>query len=447
MATLPLSISHGQGRSFVGRGGELINAFAQQAPAESGQQVMLLCAPGTALFATLNSAETVSAIIEAFGGLVCFTDASVYTVTTDGTVTRIGDGVAGRMSVATNGTVVCAVNGVTGLVVTSSTVTEITDPDFNPADNVVFMGGFFVFNETGSGRYFISDLYGTNFDALDFATAESQPDNLIGIVALNRELWLMGANTVEVHALTGASFPFEALAGVSIDHGCASPHVALKVDQSVVWLSEKGIVFQSSGYGALRISTHEIEEDLAAIKASWGSAYAWEYIEDGHQFYGLTVGDRTFVFDFATRLWHTRETLALTYHFAECMVEAFGKVYVGDADGRVRIMSRDYFQDLEGDIAMTVGSGQIAFDDEFFTTSKVQIETEVGQGAEARLEYSDTDGMTYSSFLRGSLGELGEIGRVVEWRRLGRSRRKRFRFSLYGNVRKRISARARIMVA
>lgn len=446
---VPFVLSHGKGRSFVGGGGELVNAYAQAAPTGTKEAAWLIGCPGTALFAQLLfDNEKIAAIQPAFGDkAVVVTDLSTYVLSADGTYTRLGAGLSGKVSTASNGVTVAAVNGTTGLWITASSVTVIADADFEPADTVAFLAGFFVFTQSGTGRYFITELYGIGIDGLDFATAESAPDNLVAVVALRRELWLLGTETVEVHSLTGGSFPFGALTGVSITFGCVAPFSAIAVDQSVCWFAPNGIVYQSQGYGPLRISTHEIEEELTEIRDAWGDAFAWTYVEDGHQFYMLTVGGRTYGFDFATRLWHRRDTGGTGRHAANCAATVWNKVLVGDDRGRVLHLAKDYLDDAG--VPMTVTMGSLPFRREgYFSVPSFEVDAEVGNGGVATLETSEDDGHTWSDRLEADMGAVGDYLRSLHWDQLGMFHKDfRARVRVSGNFRKRVAAAAEVRVA
>jgi len=57
-----------------------------------------------------------------------------------------------------------------------------------------------------SGQFFISGSYDvTAWDALDYATAEGDPDYLQAIISENRELWLLGKTSYEVWYNSGDS--------------------------------------------------------------------------------------------------------------------------------------------------------------------------------------------------------------------------------------------------
>lgn len=442
MPRLQFCVEHGRGRNLSGSGGELINMLAEKAPTGAKSTVNLTATPGTALFTQLGVTEPVTAVVKAWGRLVAITETAVYIIAPDGTWQNVGAGMPGRVSAATNGTVVVAVNGTSGIVITQTGVSTISDPDFHPASTVQFIGGYFVFERRTTGEYFISDLYSTDFDALDFQTAESAPDDLLAVVAVRREIWLLGTDTVEVHSLTGASFPFTPITGVAINYGCGAKFSAIAVGSDVVWLSDHGVVMQSVGYQARRISTHEIEEEIEELAASWDDAFAWTYIERGHQFYVLTIGTKTFAFDFATQLWHRRSTISTTAHLALSAERAFNKTLVGDSNGRILHLSKDYYQDAGEDIVAVIGSIPFHADNQQFGIASLTFDGEVGYGGRATLEHSADDGKSWSSRIEASMGAIGQHDFRPTWRQLGTAFQKRMRLRLYGDVPKRISSTA-----
>lgn len=440
-------MSHGLGRSAVGRGSELINGFAQKAAQGAKERAYILGAPGTELFTLLDATEKVAALIPAFDKLIAVTDKSTYLVDSDGTSTRLGDGLYGQVDIAYNGTVCVAVNGYVGIEISETAVTQITSANFYGADRVWFIDGYFVFNRKDTGQYFISGLYNTEFDGLDFATAESSPDNIVSIVAIRREVWLLGRDNVEVHYNSGASFPFARMQGVSINYGCASPMCATAAGNSVLWLSDQGIVFQSSGYSEIKISTHEIDEEIAALSDDWSTAYATTYIEDGHEFYLLTIGLHTFCYDLATQMWHKRSNFTYGRHIANCMAHVFNKNIVGDDEGRLLTMSRDLYQDVDDPLIMVMGSITYSDNNEFRTVDSFEVDGDVGAGGESTLEYSRDDGKTWSDRKEASIGAVGHYSARLKWRRLGRARSKRFRLRVYGNHSRRFSTTALLEVS
>jgi len=74
----------------------------------------------------------------------------------------------------------------------------------------------------------------TSFDALDFATAEANPDDLNGMKVDHRQIILTGPKSVQIFENTGATgFPFEAAINGYIEQGCLNGRTLQKLDNSV----------------------------------------------------------------------------------------------------------------------------------------------------------------------------------------------------------------------
>ena len=200
--------------------------------------IALFGTPGTRKVLTLPT-YPVRGLINAGGTLYAVGGNHVYTIDTDYNATSIGTigTSSGPVSLAYNGTQVMLVDGSAGYICTT-TVTQITSGGFIATPKqVAFQDGYFIV--IGSGQHFnISALYdGLTWDAADFASAESNPDGLVGCIVDHRELWLMGEQTCEVWYNSGnADFPFERIAGAILEVGCASAYSVAKLDNSIFWL-------------------------------------------------------------------------------------------------------------------------------------------------------------------------------------------------------------------
>ena len=100
------------------------------------------------------------------------------TINTHGTITGTV-----RVAMADNGTnLVVVVPGGDAYAFdnTTSVLTQIVDPDFQLSDSVSFYRGFFVFTTTDGKQLFVSNLNAPlTFDALDFGSAEGDPDRIV----------------------------------------------------------------------------------------------------------------------------------------------------------------------------------------------------------------------------------------------------------------------------
>ena len=247
----------------------------------------------------------------------------------------------GPVSMSDNGTqLFVACNG-PGFIYSSSTGVfgAINDPDFAGAVSVGFIDGYFVFTQPDSQVFWVTTIYGTGIDPLDFASAEGSPDGLVSMIVDHREVWLFGTNSVEVWYNAGnTDFPLARIQGAFNEIGCAATYSVAKLDNGIFWLGSdargNGIVYRSQGYTGVRVSTNAVEfaiQNYAVIS----DAVAYTYQQEGHSFYVLTFpsADATWVYDASTDLWHERAGWGpngFMRHRSNCQVNFNNVVIVGD---------------------------------------------------------------------------------------------------------------------
>lgn len=444
------------GRASIARGSALTNGFARRAPAGAAAEMLIVGCAGTRVFADTTST---AAILGAhrFGDLVYIaTTDTLYSVNEQGAVTVVGSVLlSGVTQFAANATHMVFCDGARGYTYDGTTLSEITSDAWYPSSSVTFMDGYLVFVRDGTQQFFISGLDSVTFDALDFASAESQNDNLLQVLADHRELWLGGAETIEVWYNRGdADFPFARIEGAIIEHGIASAHAMTKADNAVYALSAEGIAYRFRGYQAERISTHEIENEIAGQDLATATAFAW--YDEGHTFVQWTVGNKTVVFDESTALWHRRSHVDHGRHHASCHVRAFGKNLVGDYSvGKLYEQSLDVFEDAGRPLILTLESAPLHVNRERADHHSIEIRHEpgvgltTGQGADPQimLQFSDDGGATWSNERWKSLGAKGKRATRTEWRRLGRSRERIYRVAISDPVQRAMLATAYVEVA
>lgn len=301
----------------------------------------------------------------------------------------------GYVSIADNGTTAVLVDGRNGytLDLATNVLTKINNEAFYGADRVGFIDGYFIFNKPDTQQFYISGLYGTTFDGLDFASSEGAPDLLVSLLVDHREVWMFGESTTEVFYNSGnADFPIERISGAFLEHGCAAKHSVAKLDNTVFWLGKdsngSGTVWRANGYTPQRVSTHAIEYAIQTYSRI-NDAIAYTYQADGHAFYVLTfpTASKTWVFDASTGAWHERAyrnstTGDFQRHRSNCLAYFGGKHIVGDyADGRIYHLDPDYYTD-DGDPLVSVRAAPIVSNDGkrlFFRALELEIESGVGR--------------------------------------------------------------------
>lgn len=408
----------------------------------------LVPTPGLRLLVTLPTSPVRGEWRASNGQLFAVGGNKLYSVSSAWVATEIGtlNTYTGYVSMSDNGTQLIAVDGQYGYAwnIETSSFTQITDEDFQPADYVAFLDGYFIFNKSGSGQFFYidaTDALTLDFNALDIATAEGSPDELIGHVVSNQNLYAFGTQSIEVFYNGGdAENPFQRIQGAVIDVGCAAPFSIAKLGGTVYWLggdeTGSGIIYRAQGYQEERISTPAIESVIRGIDPDdLEDARAWTYQQGGHQFYCLNLPghDATWVYDASTGLWHERtylDQLALKRHRADCHAVAYGLNVVGDYEnGNLYALDPDVYTDNETPIARIRTAPHISKGLKQLFHSRFQLDMQTGVGLitgqgsdpQAMLQWSDDGGHNWSNERWSDIGKIGKTKTGVVWRRLGSS--------------------------
>jgi hypothetical protein len=431
-----------------------VNLFPELGGPNSKAPIMLRGTPGLRLWVNLGLTGAGRGIFAtSTGRLFAIVGTSLIEVSALGVVTSRGtfSTSSGKVSYADNGVQLMLVDGNNGYVLdlVSNVFATITDPDFpDNAPVVSFQDGFFIVPQPGTGNFFISSLRdGSTWDALDFGNAEGSPDVLVSLISNGRDLWLLGAASSEVFYNSGnPDFPFERVQGTVSEVGCAAAHSVAKMRGSVFFLGGSkegyGIVFMSNGFQTARISTHAVEQAIAAY-TTLDDAVGFCYQQEGHWFYQLTfpTGNATWVFDMSTGMWHERayrdpSTGELGAHRALDQAFAFGLNLVIDRDqGLIYVLDLATYTD-NGDTISRIRTCPHLHDRRqwvVFSSLELDLETGVGlvtgQGEDPQvmLQMSNDGGRTWGNELWRSMGRMGQYTARVVWHRLGRARDRVFR--------------------
>lgn len=448
-------------RSSIFNSEDLYNMYLERGSQTSRSPVSFIGTPGLLLWAALGVPGPIRGL-EVFNEQysVAVTFDKVFRVKSDGTFLEIGtvDPAETPVSMASNGIVMMMVTGPSGYVVdvTGGSVTKIIDTDFEGSDTVDFIDQYFVFNKTGTGQFQISQILGTDIDALDFATAEGSPDLLLSLLVDHREIWLFGEHTTEVFFNSGANpdFPFERIPGAFLEHGTAAKFSPAKLDNTVYWLSKDenglGMVMKASGYQPVRVSTYAVEVDIAKMIKEVGTiddAISFTYQQEGHSFYVLNfpTAKRTWVYDVGENLWHRRcfrvpGTNEKQHIRAQNQIQFGHKTIVGDREnGNLYVLDLDTFTDngaLIPRIRVTPHIIDPDFKMQFFFYLEVCMEVGVGNVSGSGMDpigvlrWSDDGGKTWSPEMQRSFGKVGEYKTRCRFPKLGKARDRVYEFTI-----------------
>ena len=367
----------------------------------------------------------------------------LYEVFSNGTSSVLGtlDTTSGAVSIDENPTQMMICDGANGYILTyaSNAFAKITDLDFPSAGTVTFIDSYFAVNKNNTGSFYIcSPNNGLAWDALDFATAESSPDNLLRVLNAVGQLWLFGSKTTEIWTDTGAvAFPFARISGAKMETGILAPLSAVAVDNTVVWVGADGygagIVFRANGFTPQRISDDAVEYAISQATDK-ANMRGFTYQQEGHAFYFLTGGGlaTSWIYDFTTQLWHERAYLNpngfFEQHLACSGMYIFGKQLVGDRmNGNIYVMSLDAYSDAGNPLVSKRVYTHVADKSDQIRFNQLQIAMEVGDGLQSGqgsdptmlLRVSKDGARTWSDSYAAYVGQVGQYQANVKWRRLG----------------------------
>jgi len=204
-----------------------------------------------------------------------------------------------------------------GFVTPVSPVPDVPDndlPDEEWAD-CEWMDGYFIL-AARNGQFFHSLLADSvKFAQLDFAFASADPDEIVGIRAFARRLYVFGARTIEQWYNAGTlDFAFRRSTSFISNVGCAAKATIQANENTILFVGNTKSVYAINSQGEVRVSTESVDYDLARAKID--ECRAFVYTEEGHQFYSLNVPLRAadvegntiknWTLDITTGLWHER---------------------------------------------------------------------------------------------------------------------------------------------
>ena len=125
--------------------------------------------------------------------------------------------------------------------------------------HVVMLDGYAIANERGTNRFQWSETPGVANNIIDWPASNYQEaaggnDIIQAIAVRNRELFLIGAETVEILENDGTT-PFIRVAGGFMDTGCIAPYSVVTTEDGVYWLSHKRKFVMYDGQSLKQISS------------------------------------------------------------------------------------------------------------------------------------------------------------------------------------------------
>lgn len=398
----------------------LVNLYTEQSK-EGPTETRRVPRPGLALEAELAPGP-IRCVINHLGDRYVVSGTRVYK---DATQIGIIPGL-GRLRYAASDEELVIVEtgeGIAYLITTA--VTPITMPDDDLVSDVVVAAGRFIYTIKDSGKFRYSDIADAiTIPGLNFASAESDPDNIVSAETLGDDILFFGQNTTEWHSpTTSIDAPFIRNGGRRYDKGSAAQNTAVKIDNTIFWVgtAQQGADLQVYRASAVpvAISNEGIETALAACE-DITQATAVAIVSTGHSFYVLNIpGVGTYAFDVKTGLWGEWRSFGQSTFRLQCGEDG---VY-GDADdGKLWTIDPDRRTDGDDPVVYQV-SAFLSVEEGTYTIPAMRLHVRTGVGTPGgspvvEMRYATQGGEVWSNWREAGIGSPGHHPQVI-WRQLG----------------------------
>lgn len=422
----------------------LVNCYLETAPPAAKTQVGIPGAYGIEAFCTVPGERLRGGIV--VNGLpytVC--GQRLHSIDSFGNTLELGVVPnADDVVMAGDGTNVMIVTANDGYLYSAGSVNVIADTDFPGARWVGFLDGYFPIIEPNSGRLWINETpyVPTGWNALDFATAESAPDDLVTGIVDHRELILFGKETFEVYYNSGnADFPLTRSASGIGEVGTDSLFGVTKADNGVFFKGNDGILYRLDGYRPLRISTHAIEQAIEDMADK--TCHCFSYIEGGHRMVAYKFATMCPIYNVATQLWHERVSYGAETWVVQFVLQAYGSWLMAGADNRLGKLA-DTFAEWENILRYEITSAPLDSENRDMFTGSLELEFQQGnvplsgQGSNPMLmlDWTGDGGMTWSNQLNVPMGKTGQYSKKTRVNRIGGAHGRQFRVAITDPIRR-----------
>jgi hypothetical protein len=421
----------------------LVNLYRE--PVDPGDKHALKSVLGTTAFADLGGVF-VRAMAEVEGDIYALANLKLQKIDTGGSVTDLGVTLDdANASIAGNNGNVTAVIGGAYYLWDGATLTNPVAGAFSSFGAVEYIGNYTVLTELNGRRFQWSGVADPNdLPGLSFSTADGRDDDIIRPLALNGQLYLLKAGSIEEWYLTGeaGALAFERRVGGVTDIGLKSFGLVARFDGGAFLVGDDNRAHMLSGQ-LQPVSTPAVE---TAIKTC-DPQYCLTYDDEGHTFCVITFRDcPAWVFDVATGEWHERaQGAGLSPWQVSASARMANEWYVGRDGGAILHMERSNAD--EGLPLVRMARSRVLYmDGSRFVVPEVEIFPRVGfDAATVELSLSRDGGITWGS-PKAASWSVGDYSRRVIWRNLGQFRQAALEVRMSDPVDVPLSSQARVKI-
>lgn len=228
------------------------------------------------------------------------------------------------------------------------TFAKISDPAYPGSIAAAYMDSYLLQVEPFGRYWFHSDLADAMaYNSLDRAESEASPDRIVYLDVSQNEVVVFNETTTEFFYNAGQTTGTLQNKGILIERGCASGASVARLDNSLFWLGDDGVVYRLNGYQAVPVSTGPVQEAFRGKNMAQAFAFKWE--DERSKVYYLTFPDgQTWGYDVVSGLWHRRKSFGFERWRLNDLVRWNGRWIGGDfQNGQLWELDQGFM--MEGD--------------------------------------------------------------------------------------------------
>lgn len=409
--------------------------------------------PTLASFTTLDSTDIIGATWFA-NRIVCVTaDRKLYAVETDGTITDITSVVlpgSDRPTFATDKSVLIIAGGGEPLKWQGvGSVTQLLGGSPPKFSHVVYLDGYIIGNKRNASEK-NKVVQFSNLDdpetwtATDFFSAEGDPDEVQGLATSQRELYVVGENTIEIWQNIGSS-PIPFARSFVWQYGTPAPYSITAADNSIFILDQNRRILQFSGRSLARVSEgiERALESYSTVSDCWSASF--RYKGSVHVLFNFPTAGKTWSIDLKNQQWTEWRgfdsgwarlrmnslvyvpSLDTTYagDYNSGSLYQFSDTTKTDAGGIFKRSRRFSFRNLGASVRKRSNWLRFNLNRDVASYSGTTSQT----NPQVELRYND-DGKGWVDFKPRDMGLKGELKHHIEWRRLGQYRNRQYEYQI-----------------
>jgi hypothetical protein len=361
----------------------------------------------------------------------------LVSVSSAGLVTQIGSvGASGTASLDYSFDHLIIRSGITLWYWDGVTLAQVTDTDLGAVVDSLWIDGYTMATD---GTYILVTEINDPFQVkpLKYASAEADPDPIVGLIKLRGEVYALGSNTIQVFQNVGGSgFPFQVVDGATIPTGCVGTQAKVLFGETFAFVGSSrsdaiGVHVAGSATSS-KISVRAVDDALARV-ADPSRIVLEKRISRDELRLLVHLPDETWVFlakaseKAGEAVWYRCQSGVGQSYRIRNAVFAYNRFLVGDtttgAIGSLRDTATEHFGE----------SAQWQFDAGFLynqtkgtIVDRVELVGLPGRGSDAAgssvfLSYT-RDGETFTPERAVSAGRTGERTKRIEWRPHARMR-------------------------